>query len=169
MILFWTSIVLLLGIAIGFVMYPLRMQLNQRKTLYFISALSGILIVASLGLYDYLGNAQGVKNAQLFQQFNLAAERGRIDPEYFLALTQGLKAQLAHHPDDPMTWALLGKIYLTLSDYSAAEQAFAKAHELLPDDPDILIDYASASYLANDGQVNAQLQELLEKLNPPPL
>ncbi len=157
MISLWLMIALLLICALGFISYALR----DKKI---IIALGLIVMLASLTLYHFLGNAQGLKNAQLLQQFNTLAEQGADDTAILQALIDGLKKQLKLHPDDPITYALLGKIYFTLGDYAQASSSFAAAYTLLPDDHEFLIDYATAYYLAKDGIIDSELSYLLSKV-----
>lgn len=157
MISLWLIIGIFLLLSIGIIAYALR-----SKTI--ILALSAIVIISSLTLYYYMGNPQGVHNAFVFQQFNMAAENGEESTQMLPELISGLESQLKHHPNDPITFALLGKIYFTLKDYQAASHAFAKAYQLMPDDSELLIDYVTAYFLAQDGVTNAQMDILLEKV-----
>lgn len=140
----------LLLISIGIVFYATR-----DKKLIFISSL--ILISLSLFLYYKLGNSQGLKNSILLQEFNNQKD---VLPQ----LMSGLQKQLKQHPDDPITLVLLGKIYFTLGDYAQASKTFKKAYVLSPDDLEILVDYATADYLAKDGKFDPQLTALWEKM-----
>lgn len=161
MILLALLFVFLLLLAIGFIIYRL-----QSKKIRF--ALSFILIIFSLSLYYFLGNMQGLRNAQLLQQFNESAPNNPNHAEVLQDLVLGLNRQLQQYPDDPITLALLGKIYFTLRDYAQARQVFAKAYALLPDDPELLIDYATADYLAKQGKVDPELSAILGKVKKLP-
>lgn len=141
----------LLFTSIGIIFYATR-----NKKIIIISSL--ILMILSLSLYHYLGNAQGVKNSILLQAFN--NNQQEVLPE----LLQGLQKQLKQHPDDPITLVLLGKIYFTLQDYAQASKIFAQAYALLPEDLDVLVEYATADYLAKDGKFDPQLTALWETL-----
>jgi cytochrome c-type biogenesis protein CcmH len=133
------------------------------RKLYVFLLIDAILIAAFI-LYFLLGNSEGVRNAVLLEQFNTAAAEGDTNPIYLQNLIKGLNKQLDKHPDDPITLALLAKIYFTQGDYALASSTFAKAYQLLPDDPEVLIDYTSAYYLAHDGKSDVLLESLLTKV-----
>jgi cytochrome c-type biogenesis protein CcmH/NrfG len=135
--------------------------MRSKKVILFLSA---IIITLSLTLYYYLGNPQGLHNALLLGKFNESIEQGMDDPKILQELILGLHLQLEKYPNDPMSLALLGKIYFTLGDYANAKIFFAKAYKVLPNDAELLIDYTTANYLANEGVINPGLAVLLEKV-----
>ncbi|MGA2655159.1 MAG: hypothetical protein ABSF18_04185, partial [Gammaproteobacteria bacterium] len=108
-------------------------------------------------IYHFIGNPQGLRNAILLQEFE-------ADQEILPELMQGLQKQLKQHPDDPVTLTLLGKIYFTIGDYKSASASFAKAYALTPDDNELLIEYATADFLAKEGVIDPPLNAILDKV-----
>lgn len=104
------------------------------KPIFFISL---FMLVASFSLYQVTGDknalahwfTQGKQHYQLLEKFNqLGGVPGAI---------ARIREKLTEHPNDVQGWFILGKLYLSSEDYSNARLAFAKAHELQPDDPKI--------------------------------
>lgn len=122
---------------------------NKLITIIIISLIAGTI-------YYLKGNYQGVYNATLLTKIN---EDNNIQE-----LINGLQSQLKTHGDDAINLALLGKLYLTEGNYLAAKESFEKAYALSPDDPDLLIDYTSAYYLAENGNINSELAFLIKKV-----
>jgi cytochrome c-type biogenesis protein CcmH len=93
----------------------------------------------SIGLYQRLG------------------EPGAIDPPSAPAATSGepavedmvarLAQRLNSEPDNSQGWLLLGRSYMALERYAEAASAFATAHRLLGDSPELLSDLAEAQAL----------------------
>ena len=83
-------------------------------------------------------------------------------------LLQALRNKLKDHPQDGAGWALLGRSYLEIKRFDEAVKAYEKAEKLIPDDPQLLADYADA--LAVNGHAPDGLPEQLVlralKLNP---
>ncbi len=153
-------------LALGFILYAFRLKVKKIMVVF----VCGVFFCSAFFLYYRLGYFQAVKNAELFDSFNYKAEHGEVSNEMLVTLIEGLNTQLKHHPDDPITAALLGKIYFSVGDYVAAEKSFARAYASLPDDPELLIDYATAYYLARNGEIETS-NVLLEKVKalPPSL
>jgi cytochrome c-type biogenesis protein CcmH len=57
-------------------------------------------------------------------------------------LAARLKKKLEQHPDDGVGWALLARSYVEIGRHAAAAPIYEKAMQLLPDDPQLLVDYA---------------------------
>jgi cytochrome c-type biogenesis protein CcmH/NrfG len=102
---------------------------------YFFIALLTVSLAALLytfscdrqGLSAWL--AGGKEHYQLLEQFNAL---GGIDG----AITS-IHQKLGDNPEDSKGWVILGKLYLAKNNVIAAHDAFAKAHNLAPQDGDI--------------------------------
>ncbi len=70
----------------------------------------------------------------------------RIGPQQILGMVARLERRLAEQPMDPQGWARLGRSYAVLGRLKEAEQAYAKAWRLAPDDRQILEEYAWLLY-----------------------
>src|SRR5690606_33278215 len=74
-----------------------------------------------------------------------------------------LAAELARNPAQPEGWVLLGRSQAALGNAAAARDAYARALDYAPDEPDLLVDAAEARALAHpqrlfDEQAVAWLQ-----------
>lgn len=113
--------------------------------------------LSAIGLYGLLGAGP--------QAPQVAGERGgdtaaNADmPE----LVANLAQRLRENPDNGEGWALLGRSYLFLERPDEAAQAFAKAHALLGDEPDFLIDYANALAMQSGGDLRGPAARLLQR------
>ena len=165
MTLIFLSILLLCALCV--VIYATRVIPAMRTKRIIAVTLSIVLIGSASFLYYRLGYYQALENAAGLAEFNREAQRGEINQDKLAMLIKGLNAQLKQHPHDPITAALLGKIYFTVGEYPAAEKSFALAYAMLPTDPELLIDYATAYYLARKGEVGTDWV-LLDKIKAQP-
>jgi cytochrome c-type biogenesis protein CcmH len=96
------------------------------------------------------------------------AEQAAGDPhamsaEQFAAAVEGLAQQLQHEPGNAEGWATLARSYVQLGRVEAALPAFAKAVQLLGDEPRLLADYADAMAVANDRSLEGEPTKLVER------
>lgn len=81
-----------------------------------------------------------------------------------------LQMHLTTSPDELEGWVLLGRSRKAQERFAEARDAFAQAHRLLPDEPDLLVEYAEAITLASDSRlIQGQALALLEQalaINP---
>jgi len=119
-------------------------------------SLAVLVPLVAVGLYVKLGNPDAV---------HLSTQAGAQSAEMH-SLEEGvnrLAARLAANPNDPEGWAMLGRSYIVLKRFGEATLAFAKANDLLGDQPDILVDYAEALALANNSSMAGKPAELVAK------
>ena len=64
--------------------------------------------------------------------------------EQIRAMVEGLAARLESEPDDLQGWMMLGRSRIVLEEPELAKAAFAKAMELAPDNPEVMIGYAAS-------------------------
>jgi cytochrome c-type biogenesis protein CcmH len=60
------------------------------------------------------------------------------------ALSERLKKKLAQNPNDGVGWALLARSYVEIGRHADAMPIYEKAMKLIPNDPQLLVDYADA-------------------------
>src|SRR5690606_3738124 len=97
----------------------------------------------AVGLYQLVGTPAALAPAQR-APVPTAAD-GSTDPAVFAAAVAQLRAELERNPDQPEGWPLLGRALAAQGDFAGARDAFAKAVELVPDNPDLLVEAAQAS------------------------
>jgi len=141
--------------------------------------LAGILLVllplASVIIYYKIGSPASVMiptvlpntisetaTAQTKVEDNAMA--GDIEP-----LLASLKAKLDKNPGDGTGWALLARSYIELRRHADAVPAYEKAVKAIPDDPQLLADYADALAVVNGHDLSGKPEELANqalKLDP---
>lgn len=105
-----------------------------------------LLLVPVISVFMYLKTDNGL--VSLSDDF----QAGVLDQERTLTVEQAignLERRLREHPDDLAGWAMLGRSYLALANFSRAVEAYERAYVLSKGtDADILVDYAEAQALA---------------------
>jgi cytochrome c-type biogenesis protein CcmH len=122
-----------------------------------------LLPVAALLLYLKLGSVVSITQPQLVeaarglqQASDSRLQGGDIEP-----LLQSLQKKLLANPEDGPGWALLARSYVEIKRYVEAEAAFANAAKLLPNDAQLLADYADAAAVVNDYQLSGLPEQLI--------
>jgi cytochrome c-type biogenesis protein CcmH len=80
-----------------------------------------------------------------------------------VAMAQKLATKLEKTPENGDGWALLAHTYVEIKQHKDAVGAFDKAVNLIPNDPQLLADYADALAVTNNGNFDAKTSELVEK------
>ena len=119
-----------------------RWQVNSRL----VAAVLAIIIPTISGLlYWQLGNPLAITHPSAFPP----TAQGGSDfdhqtSEGLDALSERLKKKLEQNPNDGVGWALLARSYVEMGRHSEAVTIYEKAMKLIPDDPQLLVDYADA-------------------------
>lgn len=89
---------------------------------------------------------------------------GDIEP-----LLGALKSKLENKPEDGAGWALLARSYVEIRRHAEAVSAYEKAVKIIPDDPQLLADYADALAVVNGHDLAGKPEEMVSlalKLDP---
>ncbi|WP_341325568.1 c-type cytochrome biogenesis protein CcmI [Methylotuvimicrobium sp. KM2] len=113
-----------------------------------------VIPLVSVTLYRVLGNADA-----LLPEAEQAAQQ--IDE--INAMVSGLAQRLQNQPDDAEGWLMLGRSYKYMNRYAESAQAFSEAYRLLGDKADVLLQYADALAMANDGRLAGKPAKLVAK------
>ena len=137
---------------LAWVLWPLR---RQRALAW--AAIVLVLGVGVLALYRLVGTP-----AALQQSAATAPSQSLED-----AVLE-LQAELERNPNQPEGWALLARSQAALGNPIAARDAYARAVQLAPDEPALLVDAAESRALADpqrrfDEQAVAWLRRALER------
>ncbi len=105
-----------------------------RRTVW---ALAAIIPLAAIALYAFWGN---------FEAFSPIAQSGQhqMSSEQIGQMVAKLEARLQTDPDNADGWLMLARTYYAMGRYQQATRAFERAAKLIPDDPNLLADYADA-------------------------
>lgn len=76
-----------------------------------------------------------------------------VDPAEFSAAIAQLRAELEANPNQPEGWVLLARSLSMQGDLAGARDAYAKALELVPDEPTLMVELAQARARAHEQQL----------------
>lgn len=116
------------------------------------------LPLASLALYLVLGNPAGVDPANTAPQ-----QQARITPEQIDAMVASLAAKVKANPDDVEGAQMLGRSYMVLGRYAQAVEVFSGLATKLPQDAQVLADWADALASANDQKLAGEPEKLIQR------
>ena len=122
-----------------------------------------LLPMAAVVLYALTHRASLETFADLPRAERMLAEQQGMPP-MVMEMVGRLEQRLAREPNDPEGWAQLGRSYAVLQRRADAEQAYAKAYALAPNNAEILADYAWLLYNTNPMQPSAQATALYRVL-----
>lgn len=169
MILLWTYLILMLSSALAIMLFPawnnIRRDTNQPNSYKTLLAIAIFFCSFSLIAYYHWGHSQALE--QYLVQHKATQQRLALQQQIGLSvpdMIQQLKARLVANTQDAKGWYLLGRLYFNQEDFHAAATAFAKANQLQNNNPDFMMQYVQASYLANHEKLTANSKQLLEKV-----
>lgn len=124
-----------------------------------------VIVPTSSGLlYWTLGNPEAIT----LPDVPLLASQGRSDyahqtSEGLDALSERLKMRLEKSPNDGVGWALLARSYVEIGRHADAVLIYEKAMKLLPDDPQLLVDYADALGVLHGRKLGGKSESLIQQ------
>jgi len=127
---------------------------------WIIAACAGIAVPAlAFGLYAILGNPMAADEKGLAASF---ADPKMDDPK-IIAMVEGLARKVKERPDDVQGWALLARSMTALGRFPEAADAYERLSKLLPNDAQVLADYADALAMTQGRTLSGRPQELALK------
>lgn len=130
---------------------------------------SSILLYATLGSPQLMSKALAVAGAAPGRGVSPAAapEATATSPEVtdkqILAMVDSLAEKMQQNPSDPKGWVLLARSQNALGRYADAAKSYERAVALLPNDAQILADYADASAMTQDGRFDGKPLTLIKQ------
>jgi cytochrome c-type biogenesis protein CcmH len=114
-----------------------------------------------VSLYFQLGRLDGIDP----QVAAPVAQQGEHDigADELAAMVQKLADRLKAQPEDAEGWMMLGRSYSVMRDFKQAAVAYARAHAIIGDHPDVLANYADALAMANGGEFTEQSIVLIDR------
>jgi len=136
------------------------------------AAFTVMLLVPLLAVFLYL--LKGTPAALSPDKIAVAQQDGKgpahaVTMEQIESMVQGLAARLETNPEDADGWRMLGRSYVALGRYQEAVSALERAVAMIPDDPDLLADYADALAMTSGQTLVGKPTELVKRalqLNP---
>lgn len=127
-------------------------------------ALAVIIPIISGLLYLEWGNQQAI----ILPSVSLPAAQGGLDvahqtSEGLDALSERLKKKLEQNPNDGVGWALLARSYVEIGRHADAMPMYEKAMKLIPDDPQMLVDYADALGMLHGRKLAGKPEQLIQQ------
>ena len=121
-------------------------------------ALGVVLPLTSAGLY-----ALGQRNT-LSYLFSPETATDASVPPMALEMVARLEKRLQEQPDDAAGWLQLGRAYGVMGRQEAAGAAYARAYKLMPDNPEVVAEYASFLYNLDPQNTGGPVFSLFSKL-----
>lgn len=136
---------------------------NRRPALVAAALIALLLPAAAIGLYAAKGTPVALDPARM------TASEAPMPAEHSMTMDQavaGLVAKLEADPGNADGWALLGRAYQSMGKFAESRDALKRAHDLVPDNADLSVEYAQALALATperriDGEARALIDGVL--------
>ncbi len=93
----------------------------------------------------------------------------QMTPEQLDGMVQQLAARLEKEPQNVDGWVILARTYYTMRKFPEAAAAYEKLTQLVPDEPDLLADYADALAMSHGRDLGGRPLELVQaalKIDP---
>jgi cytochrome c-type biogenesis protein CcmH len=134
---------------------------GHRQRLAWVVALALLLLLpsAAVVLYARLGNPAATTVAAVIDGQN----GHEMSASQITAMVDRLAERLKSHPDEAQGWVLLARSYAALGRYAEAADAYAHADALIPDNADLLADYADALAMAQGKRLAGKPAELAQR------
>ena len=145
-----------------------KMVVKKNKKIHNIAISTFITLtlpLAAVFLYMVIGDTRGLlPQAQLANATQMNRGSGSDSPaghDNFSSVLENLIARLEKNPEDIEGWIMLGRTYAIMERYAEASNTYAKLVELVPDNPQILSDYADVLAMKNQGNLTGKPAELI--------
>lgn len=132
----------------------------SQSTAWTAAILGAAIPLAALLLYVSLGNHDAFLPAA-----TRAAKAGaehEVTPQQVEEMVAKLAAKLDKEPDNPDGWVMLARTYYALNRHADAARAFERALTVVPDNAELLADYAD-SVAASQGGLRGKALELVDR------
>jgi cytochrome c-type biogenesis protein CcmH len=114
----------------------------------------GIPAIA-FGLYLALGTPAATDSRVTAQQ--------KVDQDHVIAMVEQLAQKVRERPDDARGWTLLARSMAALGRFDESAQAYAHLATLVPNDPQVLADYADALGMAQGRSLAGKPFEIVKQ------
>ena len=119
--------------------------------------------VATLSIYFSLGSP-GLVNGPVAAPTVASHGTGSEQMPSLEEMIGALRARLEQAPDDTEGWYLLGRTYMAIEDYPNAVKAYARLHQLVGDEPRVMLSLADAEAMSQAGSMAGRPAELVRKV-----
>ena len=135
------------------------------------SLLTLAIPLSAIFLYLNIGDTRGFMSqeqlASATQMQHATAGRGGAGGveghAEFASVVDNLITRLNSNPEDIEGWVMLARTYAIMNRFEDASNTYAKLNELVPDNPQILSDYADMLAMTNQGGLAGKPTELIQQ------
>lgn len=139
-------------------------QHKQKRKYVLALVLVLALPIFCLWWYAKLGDANGLRESLQLQSAATHLHKNAQafhSPEAVIAT---MVKEVNAHPERLRGWMLLGRLYMSMREFSLAAPAYAKAYALRPEDLAVLEQYVEALYFANDQMLDPKAKQIVAKI-----
>jgi cytochrome c-type biogenesis protein CcmH len=111
----------------------------------------------AFGLYFALGNPGAATVT------SLDAMKANVDDKQIVAMVESLARKVRDKPDDAEGWALLARSMAALGRFAESADAYARLAKLVPNDAQVLADYADVLAMAQGRSLKGRPYELAQE------
>ncbi len=149
-----TGCSLLLMIAVGVVLYPLR----AAPRVFFLAPVLILLISLAYWHWGSVGEWIHYLQTREKQQHIQQMLKSMQGPS---ALIEQLKQAVKEQPNRAKGWYLLGRLYVSQNQWQLADDAFTKAYQLEPDNEQFTLNYVQNAWQMNQQKFTDTHRKLL--------
>lgn len=128
-----------------------------------IALISLAIPLLAVSLYLWLGNTRALTPQPAVEQMPMGGVTDEGGHQNFSAVLESLTARLKEQPDDVEGWIMLGRTYAIMQRFPDAKVAYEKVIAMVPDNAELLTDYADIVAMTNNGSLMGQPLELINK------
>lgn len=121
------------------------------------------LPLLAISLYLWLGNTRALTPQPAAEQMPMSSMSDGSGHENFSSVLESLTARLKDQPDDVEGWIMLGRTYAMMQRFPEAKAAYEKVLALVPDNAELITDYADMVAMTNNGSLVGEPLELINK------
>lgn len=132
-----------------------------KKSIVYALAL-GLPLIAVV-FYLRVGELKGLSPLEVRPAMSSEPSSGGRSQQQIEANVAALVERLKTNPSDSQGWVMLARSYNSMGRFGESAGAYARATELIPNDADLLAEYAFVSAMANGRQLEGQPMELVNK------
>lgn len=144
-------------------------QKGGRQGQYAAFALAVLIPVSAFLIYLEIGAPIAMDPDFTRQQRQMMAAQGGHSDAEILEQIAILEERLKEQPDNPDGWMMLARTQASFKNWAKSAEAFEQVNRLVPDNPDVMADWADVLAAAQGGSLDGRPREIIEavlKIDP---
>ena len=143
---------------------PAAAQVEAKAHQPWVAVVIGLTIPATaISLYFLLGSPNGINADNANKPAASQNQEHAVTAEQIAAMVSGLEQKLKNRPDDADGWYMLARSYHAMNRYRESADAYAKLVKLIPDNADVLSDYADTLALAQNRSLQGEPEQIIAR------